>query len=189
MDNLNQLTEQALNDIAQCSSEAALEELRVNYLGKKGSISLQMKQLGELPPDQRPEFGARINVAKDRVQNAINERKETLAAAALSEKLASERVDVTLPGRRNQSGGLHPVTRTLNRIAEFFAKAGFEVASGPEVEDDYHNFEALNIPSHHPARAMHDTFYFSPNTLLRTHTSPVQVRVMESQTPPIRIIC
>lgn len=189
MDNLNQLTEQALNDIAQCSSEAALEDLRVNYLGKKGSISLQMKQLGELPPDQRPEFGARINVAKDRVQNAINERKESLATAALSAKLASEKVDVTLPGRRAQTGGLHPVTRTLNRIAEFFAKAGFEVASGPEVEDDYHNFEALNIPSHHPARAMHDTFYFSPNTLLRTHTSPVQVRVMESQTPPIRIIC
>lgn len=189
MDNLNQLTETALNEIAQCNAESALEELRVNYLGKKGSIALQMKQLGELQPEQRPEFGARINVAKDRVQTAINERKEALASAALVEKLNSEKVDVSLPGRRNQSGGLHPVTRTLNRIADFFVKAGFEVADGPEVEDDYHNFEALNIPSHHPARAMHDTFYFSPNTLLRTHTSPVQVRVMESQQPPIRIIC
>ena len=136
-----------------------------------------------------PKIGAVINVAKDQVQDAINARKLALETAALNAKLASETIDVTLPGRAVQEGSLHPVTRTLERIEAFFSNAGYHVAEGPEVEDDFHNFEALNIPSHHPARAMHDTFYFDATTLLRTHTSPVQVRTMEVQQPPIRIIC
>jgi len=168
---------------------AALDQVRVQYLGKKGEISALMKNLGNAAPEDRPKVGAVINEARGKVQDALNARKESLESEALNAKLASETVDVTLPGRAVQEGSLHPVTRTLERIEGFFANAGYQVAEGPEIEDDFHNFEALNIPSHHPARAMHDTFYFDAGTLLRTHTSPVQVRTMESQEPPIRIIC
>jgi phenylalanyl-tRNA synthetase alpha chain len=145
--------------------------------------------LGKLSNEERPKAGALINEGKVTVQTAINARKTDLQTIALAEKLAAEKIDVTLSGRNQQSGGLHPVTRTLERIEAFFTNVGYNVAEGPEVEDDFHNFEALNIPSHHPARAMHDTFYFNANTLLRTHTSPVQVRTMETQEPPIRVIC
>jgi phenylalanyl-tRNA synthetase alpha chain len=189
MENLEALTQQALAAVAAVGDIAALDQVRVQYLGKKGEISALMKNLGNVAPEDRPKIGAVINEARDQVQDALNARKDFLEAAALNAKLASETIDVTLPGRAIQEGSLHPVTRTLERIENFFANAGYQVAEGPEVEDDFHNFEALNIPSHHPARAMHDTFYFDASTLLRTHTSPVQVRTMESQQPPIRIIC
>jgi phenylalanyl-tRNA synthetase alpha chain len=189
MENLEALTQQALAATESAQDVAALDQVRVQYLGKKGEITSLMKNLGNVAPEDRPKIGAVINVAKDQVQDAINARKLALETAALNAKLASETIDVTLPGRAVQEGSLHPVTRTLERIEAFFSNAGYHVAEGPEVEDDFHNFEALNIPSHHPARAMHDTFYFDATTLLRTHTSPVQVRTMESQEPPIRIIC
>ena len=189
MENLEALTQQALDAVAASSDMAALDQVRVQYLGKKGEISALMKNLGNVAPEDRPKVGAVINEARGKVQDALNARKTALETETLNAKLASETVDVTLPGRGVQEGSLHPVTRTLERIEGFFANAGYQVAEGPEIEDDFHNFEALNIPSHHPARAMHDTFYFDASTLLRTHTSPVQVRTMESQEPPIRIIC
>lgn len=189
MENLDALVSQALEAVQQAADVNALEQLRVQYLGKKGELTQVMKTLGNMPAEERPKVGAMVNEAKEQVQTALNARKSAMEAAALNAKLAAERVDVTLPGRGQASGGLHPVTRTMERIEEFFSRIGYAVAEGPEVEDDYHNFEALNIPGHHPARAMHDTFYFNANTLLRTHTSPVQVRTMESQEPPIRIVC
>ena len=189
MENLDALVSQALEAVQQAADINALEQLRVQYLGKKGELTQVMKTLGNIPAEERPKVGAMVNTAKERVQSVLNARKAEMEAAALNAKLAAERVDVTLPGRGQTTGGLHPVTRTMERIEEFFSRVGYAVAEGPEVEDDYHNFEALNIPGHHPARAMHDTFYFNANTLLRTHTSPVQVRTMESQKPPIRIIC
>ncbi|WP_371368610.1 phenylalanine--tRNA ligase subunit alpha [Pseudomonas sp. QL9] len=189
MENLDALVSQALDAVRNTEDVNALEQIRVHYLGKKGELTQVMKTLGDLPAAERPKVGALINVAKEKVQDALNARKTDLEGAALAAKLAAERVDVTLPGRGQSSGGLHPVTRTKERIEQCFTRIGYEVAEGPEVEDDYHNFEALNIPGHHPARAMHDTFYFNANMLLRTHTSPVQVRTMESQRPPIRIVC
>ncbi|SDH55474.1 phenylalanyl-tRNA synthetase, alpha subunit [Pseudomonas benzenivorans] len=189
MENLDVLVSQALEAVSHTEDVNALEQLRVHYLGKKGEMTQVMKTLGNLSAEERPKAGALINAAKDRVQDALNARKEILEQAALSAKLAAERIDVTLPGRGQSSGGLHPVTRTLERVEQFFTRIGYGIAEGPEVENDYHNFEALNIPGHHPARAMHDTFYFNANMLLRTHTSPVQVRTMESQQPPIRIVC
>ena len=189
MENLEVLTQQALDAVAAATDAAALDQVRVQYLGKKGEISALMKNLGSVAPEERPKIGAVINKARDKVQTALNARKADLEAAALNAKLAAETIDVTLPGRGLEQGGLHPVTRMLERIEDFFTKAGYQVSEGPEIEDDFHNFEALNIPSHHPARAMHDTFYFDATTLLRTHTSPVQVRTMEAQQPPIRIIC
>lgn len=187
--NLDALVDAALAATAAAGDTAALDQVRVQYLGKKGEISAQLKALGELSPEDRPQAGAVINAARDRVQDAVEARRIVLEEAALNARLASEAVDVTLPGRAVDVGGLHPVTRTIERIEQFFASCGFETVEGPEVEDDWHNFEALNIPSHHPARAMHDTFYFDPTTLLRTHTSPVQVRTMENGTPPFRVIC
>lgn len=189
MENLAALVEEALKLIEATSDLNALENLRVNYLGKNGSITAQMKTLGKLSPEERPAAGAEINKAKDAVQNALNARKELLEQAAIAEKLSSEVIDVTLPGRGQNAGGLHPVTRTLERIEEIFRAVGCTVEVGPEIEDDYHNFEALNIPSHHPARAMHDTFYVDATHVLRTHTSPVQIRTMETKKPPIRVIC
>ncbi|MEJ6656428.1 MAG: phenylalanine--tRNA ligase subunit alpha [Pseudomonas sp.] len=189
MENLDALVSQALEAVQQAVDVNALEQIRVQYLGKKGELTQVMKTLGNIPAEERPKVGAMVNEAKEQVQGVLNARKADMEAAALNAKLAAERVDVTLPGRGQVSGGLHPVTRTMERIEEFFSRIGYAVAEGPEVEDDYHNFEALNIPGHHPARAMHDTFYFNANTLLRTHTSPVQVRTMESQEPPIRIVC
>jgi phenylalanyl-tRNA synthetase alpha chain len=177
---------QALIDGAQ--SLSVLDEARVRYLGKSGLLTAQLKQLGKLPQEERPLAGQAINKAKQALQARIEERRSDLEQAALSARLSSERIDVTMPGRRGSQGGLHPVTRTMERIERLFANSGFKVAEGPEIEDDYHNFEALNIPAHHPARAMHDTFYFDEHMLLRTHTSPVQIRVMENSEPPMKII-
>jgi phenylalanyl-tRNA synthetase alpha chain len=182
------LEQQAADAIEQSGDLKELDDVRVRFLGKKGLLTGQLKQLGKLPADERPAAGQEINAAKQRVQAALESRKNTLQAAALDEKLAAERIDVTLPGKGQQSGGLHPVTRTLQRIEKLFAGMGFESIEGPEIEDDYHNFEALNIPAHHPARAMHDTFYIDEHRVLRTHTSPVQIRVMEHREPPLRII-
>ena len=188
MDDLNQLHQAAEADIAAAADPVALDEVRVRYLGKKGLLTGQLKQLGQLPGDQRKAAGQAINAAKQAVQQAIEARKQTLQAEQLQRRLVAERIDVTLPGRGVERGGLHPVTRTLERIEALFASMGFESTQGPEIEDEHHNFSALNIPDHHPARAMHDTFYFDARRLLRTHTSPVQIRVMEQRQPPLRII-
>ncbi len=185
---LTQLVNEACEQISQSDKLAELDEVRVRYLGKSGLLTAQLKKLGTLPKEERPAAGQAINVAKQELGAKIASRKQELEQQALEERLKSESVDVTLPGRGQASGGLHPVTRTLERINKLFANAGFKVAEGPEIEDDYHNFEALNIPAHHPARAMHDTFYFGEHLLLRTHTSPVQIRVMENSEPPLKII-
>jgi phenylalanyl-tRNA synthetase alpha chain len=183
------LLKEALEAIAQSSDERSLDALRVQYLGKKGSFTDLLKSLGKLPPEERPAAGENINRAKQELQAAIEARKAELVSAALDARLQEEKIDVSLPGRRQSKGGLHPITITIERIKTIFAAAGYDVAEGPEIEDEYHNFEALNIPSHHPARAMHDTFYVSPGTVLRTHTSPVQVHVMENGQAPFRMIC
>ena len=188
MTTLEDVVMRAQGELAEADTLAALDQVRVQYLGKKGLITEQMKTLGNLPADERKEAGARINQARDRFTVALEARKSVLEARELEQRLARETIDVTLPGRGQQTGGLHPVSLTLQRISELFGRMGFESVEGPEVEDDYHNFEALNIPASHPARAMHDTFYFDEHTLLRTHTSPVQVRIMESRTPPLRVI-
>ena len=189
MENLEPLANEAKAAIAAAKDGATLEQLRVDYLGKKGQITALLKRLGQLSAEERPAAGALINVVKQELQELIGARKDTLESAAVEAKLSAEKIDVTLPGRDQSSGGIHPVTRTMERMEDFFSAIGFDVVEGPEIEDDYHNFEALNIPAHHPARAMHDTFYVDEHTVLRTHTSPVQVRVMESQEPPLRIIC
>jgi len=188
MENLESLVEAALAAVAGAGDARALDDVRVRYLGKKGEISALLKNLGGLSAEERPKAGALINDGKQRVQTAIDERRRTLEEAALNEQLSAETLDVTLPGRGEQPGALHPVTRMRRRMEDFFLRLGFDIAEGPEVEDDFHNFEALNIPAHHPARAMHDTFYFGDGRLLRTHTSPVQVRVMQKGEPPFRII-
>ena len=188
VDTLQTIVLAAETAVAAAADLAALDQVRVHYLGKKGVLTEQLKTLGTLAPEARREAGAAINVAKDAVQAALEARRHALEAEALHRRLAAERVDVTLPGRGVQAGGLHPITRTLRRIEELFRQVGFSVAEGPEIEDDFHNFEALNIPAHHPARAMHDTFYFDASTVLRTHTSPVQIRTMRACEPPIRII-
>jgi len=189
MDNLDTLTSEALQAIEQARDIAGLEQLRVQILGKKGSLTELLKGLGKLDSEARPQAGAAINAAKIQLQEALEARKSSLIAEQTVSLQLAEAVDVTLPGRRQNSGGLHPVTRTLQRIENIFASAGFDVVQGPEIEDDYHNFEALNIPEHHPARAMHDTFYFDSGLLLRTHTSTVQVREMENGQAPFRFIC
>lgn len=189
MDNLHALADAAELSIKAASTVADLDQIRVEYLGKKGKITGMLKTLGKLSAEERPRAGAVINEVKVALQNKINARRQELEAALLQAQLDSERIDVTLPGRNSAVGSLHPVTQTMARIEEFFTAVGYQVEEGPEIEDDYHNFEALNIPAHHPARAMHDTFYIDPTTVLRTHTSPVQVRTMERQKPPIRIIC
>ncbi len=188
MSSLHELEQEALQAVASAADAAALDQVRVHYLGKKGSLTQQLKQLGKLPVEQRPLAGQEINRIKQMLGEAISARGETLQSAALDAQLAGEKIDVTLPGRGQWKGGLHPVTRTMRRIEQLFLPLGFSVEEGPEIEDDYHNFGALNIPDHHPARAMHDTFYFDAQTLLRTHTSPVQVRVMEQREPPLRVI-
>ena len=189
MDNLHTLADEAELSIKAADTVADLDKLRVEYLGKKGKITGMLKTLGKLSAEERPKAGAVINEVKVALQNTINARRQALESALLQAQLDSERIDVTLPGRKSEVGSLHPVTQTMARIEEFFTSVGYQVEEGPEIEDDYHNFEALNIPAHHPARAMHDTFYIDPTTVLRTHTSPVQVRTMERQQPPIRIIC
>ena len=182
------LVQEALASIEKANDLSEFDQIRVQYMGKKGVLTDKLKSLGKLPPEQRPIVGQSINAAKQTIQSNLEERKNKLQQAALDKELAAEAVDVTLPGRGIKQGGLHPVTKTMQRIEELFAKIGFVVEEGPEIEDDYHNFEALNIPSHHPARAMHDTFYFCPDMLLRTQTSSVQIRVMNEQKPPLRII-
>jgi phenylalanyl-tRNA synthetase alpha chain len=178
----------SLDDIAAATTLESLDALRVALLGKNGAITAALKSLGALAPDERKARGAEVNRAKDEIANAIAVRKATLEQAALDKRLASERIDITLPGRRAERGGLHPITRTLDRMIEIFARLGYDLADGPEIEDDYYNFEALNFPPHHPARAMHDTFYFPDGRLLRTHTSPVQIRAAKGKKPPIRLI-
>jgi len=186
---LDDLRDRALADIDSASTLEALEQQRVGLLGKKGAVTAQLKQLGALPPEQRREHGARINALKTELANAITARRELFEAEALQRRLAEESVDVTLPGRGRRPGAAHPITQTRERIERLFKHNGFEVVHGPEIEDDYHNFEALNVPPDHPARAMQDTFYVDgARLLLRTHTSPVQIRTMEARQPPIRII-
>jgi phenylalanyl-tRNA synthetase alpha chain len=187
-DALSILVERALADVHASANLERLDDVRVRLLGKKGQLTEQLKSLGALPAAERPAAGQRINEAKAAIQAAIESRREALEAAALDAELAKGAIDVTLPGRGRESGGLHPVTRTRLRIERIFMQAGFEVSTGPEVEDDFHNFEALNIPKNHPARAMHDTFYFPDGRLLRTHTSPVQIRAMRAMKPPLAVI-
>jgi phenylalanyl-tRNA synthetase alpha chain len=207
VENLKTLTDEALGLVDNASELSVLDQVRVDYLGKKGQITALLKTLGQLSNEERPAVGAKINDAKQQVQDAIAQKKNRLEQTAIDIKLASEKIDVTLEGRNSSRGGLHPVTRTLARIEAIFSSVGYSIEKGPEIEDDYHNFEALNIPSHHPARAMHDTFYVDKTSMgfvagaseleveyvLRTHTSPVQVRVMENAMkesgPPIRVIC
>ena len=188
MSDIESLSTQALADIAAATAPDALEALRVGLLGKNGSITTQLKSLGALPGDQRKAAGEAINRARDAISQALSARKTALDDAALDARLAGESIDVTLPGRDGARGGVHPVSRTLERITEIFGRLGYELADGPEIEDDFHNFEALNFPPHHPARAMHDTFYFPDGRLLRTHTSGVQVRYMQEHQPPLRMI-
>ena len=174
--------------IASAQMLDELDEVRVRFLGRQGRITMESKVIGTLAAELRPQAGQRLNDARRTIRDALDARKSALSADVLRSKLSSEQIDVSLPGRGQSSGGLHPVTRTLERIVSLFRAIGFEVVEGPEIEDDYHNFEALNIPAHHPARAMQDTFYFPDGRLLRTHTSPVQIRVMQSRPPPLRII-
>ena len=188
MGDLATLTRQALDDVAASTSLAALDEVRVRWLGKKGLFTEQLKALGALPPAERPGAGARINEAKQQLQAAIDAAVEQLSAAAVEAELAAGRIDVSLPGRGDARGAVHPVTRARLRIETLFRNSGFEVASGPEIEDDFHNFEALNIPADHPARAMHVTFYFPDGRLLRTHTSPVQIRELRKGRLPLAMI-
>jgi phenylalanyl-tRNA synthetase alpha chain len=193
MSDIESLSTQALTDIAGANTPDALEALRVALLGKSGSITAQLKALGALPGDQRKAAGEVINRARDAISEALSARKTALDDAALDARLAGETIDVTLPGRNSERGGVHPVSRTMERMVEIFGRLGYELADGPEMEDDWHNFEALNFPPHHPARAMHDTFYFPSDSsgvarLLRTHTSGVQVRYMKDHAPPLRMI-
>src|ERR1700737_2949382 len=182
------LVEQALADVDSSANLAALDEVRVRLLGKKGLLTEQLKGVGQLAGAERPAAGQRINDAKTSIQAALEMHRVRLERGALEKDLAKGTIDVTVPGRGQEPGSIHPVTRTRLRIERIFAQAGFQVASGPEVEDDFHNFEALNIPKNHPTRAMHDTFYFPDGRLLRTHTSPVQIRSMRSQRPPLAVI-
>ena len=188
MSDIEQFSAQALADIVAADTPDALEALRVALLGKSGSITAQLKALGALPADQRKTAGEAINRARDAIGEALTTRKIALDEIVLNARLLDETIDITLPGRDAERGGLHPVSRTLERITEIFGRLGYELADGPEIEDDWHNFEALNFPPHHPARAMHDTFYFGDGRLLRTHTSGVQVRYMKDVAPPLRMI-
>ncbi|MEO5596850.1 MAG: phenylalanine--tRNA ligase subunit alpha [Lysobacteraceae bacterium] len=193
MTDTEQLRQQAVSDIGAAQTMDALEQLRVQLLGKSGSVTGLLKQLGAMEPAQRKSAGEAVNHIKQAIGDAITQRRDRLENAALDARLAGEQIDITLPGRNGQRGNLHPVTRALERITGIFARLGYAVVEGPEIEDDWHNFEALNFPPHHPARAMHDTFYFPPDEsgvarLLRTHTSPVQIRGMADATPPIRLI-
>lgn len=185
---LEALRQKALSRVNQADDLRGLDLLRVEYLGKKGLLTERLKSLGQLPAEERPAAGQAINAVKKEIADALIAKKEQLEQVALQTRLEAERVDVTLPGRGQEVGGLHPLTKTIERIQSLLAQVGFATEEGPEIEDDFHNFEALNIPENHPARAMHDTFYFPDGRVLRTHTSPVQVRVMETRNPPLRII-
>jgi len=193
MGELQTLERELTAQIDAASSEAALEEVRVGALGKKGVVSEKLKTLGRMTPEERKEMGPVLNGLKDRISAAIEARKQALEAAALEARLATEKVDVTLPVRPEPKGKIHPVSQVFEEIAAIFAAMGFDVAEGPDIEDDFHNFTALNFPADHPAREMHDTFFFDEKEdgsrmVLRTHTSPVQIRTMMTRKPPIRII-
>jgi len=188
LDSVTQILKQALAEISACEERSVLDDLRVHYLGKKGEVTALLKSLGSMEHEQRKAFGQAVNRTKGELAQAVNTRKLALEETALNQRLANEQIDVTLPGRGQQRGGLHPVTRTLQRMTDIFSRLGYDIATGPEVEDDYYNFELLNFPPHHPARAMHDTFYFGDGRLLRTHTSPVQIREMKKNGAPVRII-
>jgi len=188
MEQLQHILDQALQQFAVISDEAELERVKARYLGKDGSLTALLKNLGKLSADERPAAGARINQVKQAIEAALQQRRDALQQNQLTQKLAAESLDVTLPGRGSGVGGLHPVTRTLQRVEQLFHSLGFAVTSGPEIERDFYNFTALNIPENHPARAMHDTFYIDAQHVLRTHTSPVQVRYMETNQPPLKII-
>lgn len=188
MDDLHLLLSKAEKAVESASDLQKLDQIRIEYLGKKGKFTERLKKLSELPASDRPDEGKKINLAKRSFQTILEQRKKNLQADLINKQLETEKIDVTLPGRGNPQGGIHPVTRAMRKIEALFTQMGFDIATGPEIENDFYNFEALNIPSHHPARAMHDTFYFDDNSLLRTHTSPVQVRVMEKQEPPLRIL-
>jgi len=188
IESLESLAAEALAKIKATDDAAELEQLRVEYLGKKGHLTSQLKQIGQLDPSERPIFGDKVNQIKQQLGGALGEKKEALELQEIARKLTEEAIDVSLPGRGNAAGSLHPVTRSMQRIEDIFTRMGFATASGPEIEDDFHNFEALNIPDDHPARAMHDTFYVEGAGLLRTHTSPVQVRYMLENKPPMNII-
>jgi phenylalanyl-tRNA synthetase alpha chain len=188
MDELERIVASALADLAACADPAALENSKARYLGKAGALTDLLKALGKLPAAERPAAGARINEAKVKLEAALVARREALAASRLAAQLGADALDVSLPGRGLDAGGLHPITRTLERIEALFRSLGFEVADGPEIEDDFHNFTALNTPEDHPARSMHDTFYVEGGHVLRTHTSPIQVRYMQTHAPPIKII-
>jgi phenylalanyl-tRNA synthetase alpha chain len=185
---LGALIESALARIASVGNAAELDEIRVHWLGRKGVLTEQLKGLGSLPASERPAAGARINSAKQSLQATIEARRVALEGLAIEGELRAGAIDVTLPGRGEALGGVHPITLTRLRIEQIFRRAGFEIAQGPEIEDEFYNFEALNIPANHPARALHDTFYLKDGHLLRTHTSPVQIRAMQSQQPPIALI-
>jgi|TARA_B110000444_G_scaffold1915_1_gene1749 phenylalanyl-tRNA synthetase alpha chain len=189
MKNIQLLEDEAIKATKESLDIKSLEQVKVSYLGKKGSLTSLLRGLGELTSKERPLAGASINAAKKRIIDEIEYRQNEIILSEINSRLEKETLDVTLPGRSSDKGSLHLVSQTMERIESFFSSIGFKVEKGPEIEDDYHNFEALNIPSHHPARAMHDTFYINQNNVLRTHTSPVQIRVMETQDPPIRIIC
>lgn len=188
MQQLQQITAQALQAVEQADDVATLEAVRVEFFGKKGHFTGLMQGLRDVPAEERPAVGQLINDAKQQAQTALHAKKTQLESAKLNAQLAQEKIDVSLPGRNVESGGLHPVTITINRVTKFFSELGFSVETGPEIETDYYNFDALNIPAHHPARADHDTFWFDVNRLLRTQTSGVQIRTMENQQPPIRIM-
>ena len=182
------LQRQAMDDIADANLSSALEDVRVKYLGKKGLLTLELKKIGQLEPTQRRDAGQQVNQIKTALQAQLDTRKVEIGKFAEEQKLATETIDVTLPGRGKPIGSIHPISRAIERISLIFSRLGFDVATGPEVEDDYHNFEALNIPQSHPARAMMDTFYVDDHTVLRTHTSNVQIRYMLDNQPPLRTI-
>ena len=187
-DSLSDLSSKSIQEISKCSNLKDLELVRVKYLGKKGEITKELKSLGKLATAERPKAGQRINSIKQKVQSLIDTRKEVLADISIQEKIVSSSIDVTLSGRENKKGNIHPISSILYEIESIFHNSGFRVEDGPEIEDEYHNFTALNIPENHPARAMHDTFYFNTNYLLRTHTSPIQIRSMETHGVPIKVI-
>lgn len=185
---VNEMKDKALHEVVEANDRKILEDIRVKYLGKKGELTGMMKLIATLPNEEKPMLGQAVNIAKQALQDALNEKLSILEQKEINEKLAKEKIDITLPGVGQSQGNLHPITNTLNRIESFFKQNGFDIEFGPEIESDYYNFETLNIPSHHPARAMHDTFYVDDTHVLRTHTSGVQIRTMEKRNPPIRII-
>jgi phenylalanyl-tRNA synthetase alpha chain len=186
---LDSINSSALAAISAATTAAEIEQIRVDELGKKGTITLQLKRIGSLPHEERKEFGNSVNAVRQSVQDALETKRIAIELTALNTKLASEKIDVTLSGRNaDEEGSIHPITRTMERMEAIFSKVGFSIAQGPEIETDYYNFEALNIPESHPARAMHDTFYIDESTVLRTHTSPVQIRYMHENKPPIQVI-